>query len=380
VSESERLAILGPSPPDRGGIARETSLLAGELARSGPVAYFGFSRKYPRWLDPRRFADADGAASPDSPRADPVLDWRSPRSWRRTAEAIAAGDPGGIVVPWWTAFWAIPVRAVLLRLRRRAPAVRRVLLCHNVEDHEGGALHRFLSLGAFFAADGFFVHSESARRELARLQPRKPVGVFPHPVVPVDLPEPEAARRRLGVASPLVLFLGLVRRYKGVDLLIRAAPRIVRETGARIAIVGESFSDASDVERLWRDSEARADILRRDAYVPEPEMADWLAACDAVVLPYREIVSSGMAARAIAAGRPMAAARVGSLGETVVPGKTGELFESGDAEGLARAVAEILARGASAYRDGLAEAARAATWPAYARALREFVASLRGGA
>ena len=370
-----RLAILGPAPPDRGGIARETSLLARSLAAGGPVSYFTFSRPYPRWLDPRRFADFPEAGNPP---AEPVLDWRSPLSWRRTADAIAVTQPSALVVPWWIAFWGLPVRAVLRRLARRGPDVARVLVCHNVDDHEATALHRFLALGAFLAADGFFVHSEDARRRLEVLVPGRPVAVHPLPAAEGEAPSRADARRRLGVAAegPLVLFLGLVRGYKGVDVLLEAVPRIARESGARVAVVGESFPDAADLEKRLVAAASRGEILRRDAYVPEAEMDDWLAACDVLVLPYRKISGSAIAARALAARRPMAASRVGALAETVVPEETGELFEPGDAAGLSAAVAAILARGAEAYAPGLARAAGRASWESYARALRALADSI----
>ncbi|MGH9366197.1 MAG: glycosyltransferase family 4 protein [Thermoanaerobaculia bacterium] len=364
------VAILGPAPPDRGGIARETALLAEELARRGPVSYFTFSRQYPRWLDPRRFAEfPDSGTSP----AVPLLDWRSPRSWNRTAERIARTRARALLVPWWTAFWGLPVRAVLRRVARADASIRRVLICHNVEDHEATALHRLLTLGALLAADACFVHSESARESLGRLLPGRPVAAHPLPAGEKQRPDREAARRRLGIDGRLVLFLGLVRRYKGVDLLLRAAPRIVAETRARVAIVGESFPDAGDVEKMLTDSLARGEILRRDLYVSEEEMADWLAACDVLVLPYRKIAGSAIAARALAARRPMAASRIGSLAETVVPGVTGELFEPGDAEGLARAVATVLSRGLTAYEPGLEQAAMRSSWRNYVSVLLDFL-------
>jgi glycosyltransferase involved in cell wall biosynthesis len=376
TAPSDRIAILGPAPPDRGGIARETAHLAEELARRVVVSYFTFSRPYPRWLDPRRFADFD-AAGPSPAR--PLLDWRSPRSWKRTASEVSRCGAGALLVPWWTAFWGVPVRAVLRSLRRAKPSMPRVLICHNVEDHEATSLHRFLSLGAFLEADAFFVHSEFARQGLSRRVPGRPVAVHPLPSVRIEPPERAAARRRLGIEGPLVLFLGLVRRYKGVDLLLRAAPQIAKGSGARVAVVGESFPDAADVEKMLAEGAARGEILRRNAYVPEPEMDDWLAACDLLVLPYRKIAGSAIAARAIGAGCPMAAARVGSLAETVVPGVTGELFDAGDTDGLARAVATILARGREAYRPGLEEAAQRNTWASYATTLLAFVSSLKAG-
>jgi glycosyltransferase involved in cell wall biosynthesis len=375
MSSVGKVALLGPAPPDRGGIARETALLARELAASTAVAYFTFSRPYPRWLDPRRFDRAP--ADPPVPAGVPSLDYRSPRSWRATARGIVSFEPDVLVAPWWTSFWGVPLRSVFRAVEKASPKVLRALLCHNVEDHESGPVRTFLALGAFFSADAFIVHAETDRRRLERRVPGRPVAVLPHPVVSSPPPDRERARRELGISTPLVLFLGLVRRYKGVELLLDAAPRIVRETNARIAVVGEVFPDARPLEKKWKRSPVRESILWRDEYVTEEEMARWLAACDVVVLPYRYVSGSGIAARAIAARRPIAAASVGGLAETVRPAVTGELFAAGDPGALADAVRRIIERGISAYEPGLALAAGESSWPRYVERLLAFFSSVR---
>jgi glycosyltransferase involved in cell wall biosynthesis len=366
------LAILGPAPPDRGGIAHETARLAAELSRLTSVQYLTFSRDYPRWLHPRRFGgDPRLSAAP----AAPAFDYLSPRSWRVTAEKIADGGAAGVIVPWWTSFWGLPVRALFRRLARLAPETRRVLLCHNLEDHESGAFKRFLTLGAFSAADAFLVHSEKDRAEIERRFPRQAVAALPLPALDPGA-DRETARKRLEVEGPLALFLGLVRRYKGVETLLEAAPSIVRETGARIAVVGEVFPDAAELSRLRRSSAVAESILWKDEYVSEEEMGMWLAASDVVVLPYRKISGSAIAARAIGARRPIVAAAVGGLEDVVVPGVTGELFRPGDAGGLADAVSLVLSRGLSAYTPGLDRAAAETAWPRYAEKILSFIASL----
>jgi glycosyltransferase involved in cell wall biosynthesis len=376
-----RVAILGPSPPDRGGIARETRLLADELSRRADVAvrWLTFSRPYPRWLDPRRF-DLD--SSLPTTAAEPTLDWASPLSWKTTAETAVSDGAQALLVPWWTSFWALPLRSVLRHVQRLSPQTRRVLLCHNVEEHESGALRRFLSVGAMTAADAFVCQSEADRALLALRAPGRPACVLPHPVVragPIAVSRAEA-RARVGVPGdgPLVLFLGLVRRYKGVDLLLDAAPEIARRTGARIAIVGEVFPDARDTMKRVAASPVRDRLIVHDAYVPEETMDAWLAASDVVVLPYRAISGSGIAARAIASARPMAASAVGGLRDAVVPGATGELFAPGDSAALAAAVQTVLARGVDAYAPGLAEAAERFSWTGYGDALLEFLSGLGG--
>jgi glycosyltransferase involved in cell wall biosynthesis len=370
------ITLLGPAPPDRGGIAHETAHLAEELGHLASVEYLTFSRTYPRWLDPRRFAiDPRLAPAP----AVPVLDYLSVRSWRGTAERAASLATDALLVPWWTSFWAMPVRTVFRRLQRLRPETRRVLLCHNLEDHEAGLWARWLSVGVFSESDAYLVHSDANRREL--------LGRFPsRPVESLSLPAPEIvadrgqARRTLGIEGRLVLFLGLVRPYKGVDVLLAAAPRIVRETGAKIAIVGEVFEDARPLKRMWEASPVRDRVIWKDEYVSEEEMGLWLAACDLLALPYRRISSSAIAARGIGARRPVVAAAVGGLKEAVVPGQTGELFEPGDANGLADAVSLVFAKGPESYASGLARALREASWPAYAKRIVAFLERCRAEA
>jgi hypothetical protein len=105
----------------------------------------------------------------------------------------------------------------------------------------------------------------------------------PHPAAPSAAPEREEARRRLGVAGPLVLFLGLVRRYKGVDLLLSAAPEIVRSSRASVAVVGEVFPDARDLARRAAASSVRDRIVWKD--VSREEMALWRPDVVALVPP-----------------------------------------------------------------------------------------------
>ena len=166
-------------------------------------------------------------------------------------------------------------------------------------------------------------------------------------------------------------------RYKGVDTLLDAAPAIVRDTGARIAVVGEVFPEVRELARRAESSAVAGSLIWKDAYVGEEEMRDWMFACDAAVLPYRAVSGSGIAARAFAAGRPVVAARVGGLRDSIATGETGELFEPGDAAGLAAAVSTALARPAGFYDAAVRSAAERASWPRYAQAIAGFVGELR---
>jgi len=340
------------------------------------AGYFTYSRGYPRMINPRRF-DVAPELLEAARGVTPSLDWGRPGSWKETARKIVGTGAAAVVAPWWTAFWGPSLRGVFRATRREEPAFRNVVLCHHVFDHESASWKKWLTWRAFAAADAVIAQSDADRDTIAARFPRIPIRVLPHPVEDRPLADREAARRKLGVEKPLVLFLGLIRPYKGLDALFDAAPRILDESGAEIAVVGEVFPDSRDeVARLMRRPVASR-IRLVDRYVTETEMDEWLAACDVVVCPYRKNSGSGIAARAITARRPVVASDQPGF-RPFVSDATGALVPEDDPAGLAAAVAAVLRRGVASYTTGLTGVAAAHSWSAYAREVQRFAREIAG--
>ena len=374
MSASASLALLGPGPPDRGGIAQQTMLLADAL---GPrlAGYFTYSRGYPKLVNPRRF-DVAPELLEAARRVTPSLDWARPRSWKETARRIAGTGASAVIAPWWTAFWGPSLQGVFRATKRDNTRFRNVLLCHHVFDHESAEWKRWLTWRTFAAADAVIAQSDADRDTIAARFPDKPVRVLPHPVEARPLADREMSRRKLGIDGPLVLFLGLIRPYKGLDVLFDAAPRIVEETGAAIAVVGEVFPESrAEVDRLMRLPIASR-VRLVDRYVPESEMDEWLAACDVVVCPYRKNSGSGIAARAIAARRPVVASDQSGFRPFVMP-ETGALVPEERPDQLAEETVRVLRAGAGSFEPGLDAVARRFSWQSYADSVEEFTGSIR---
>ena len=368
------VALLGPGPPDRGGIAQQTMLLADAL---GPrlAGYFTHSRGYPRLINPRRF-DAAPELMEAAERVTPALDWANPASWGATGRKIVETGASALIAPWWTAFWAPSLRGVFRATKRIHSRFHNVVLCHHVFDHESAAWKKWLTWQAFASADAVIAQSDADRDTIAARFPAMPIRVLPHPVESRPLADREASRKKLGIEKPLVLFLGLIRPYKGLDVLFDAAPGIVAETDAEIAVVGEIFPDSRDEMRRLMARPVAAKIRLLDRYVTEAEMDEWLAACDVVVCPYRKNSGSGIAARAIAARRPVVASDQSGFRPFVTPA-TGALVPEDDAALLSEAVIAVLRRGVSGYAAGLAEVASAHGWGAYADDVVRFAETAR---
>ncbi|MCW2956122.1 MAG: glycosyl transferase group 1 [Thermoleophilia bacterium] len=138
----------------------------------------------------------------------------------------------------------------------------------------------------------------------------------------------------LDPAAPMAVFAGLLRDYKGVDVLLDAWPSVrERVPNAELVVAGRPV----DVQ-LPAAPPRGATFLPR--FVSEDELGWLLRRAQACVLPYRRIDMSGVAASALACGTPLVASDVGGLGEYA--GRGALLVPPGDATALADALVAVL--------------------------------------
>src|SRR5439155_15026587 len=171
------------------------------------------------------------------------------------------------------------------------------------------------------------------------------------------------ARAHLGLEGDVALFFGYVRRYKGLDTLLAAWPRVRALRPATLVVAGESYEDPAPYHRLAEAAAGPRSVRMIERYVPDAEVEALFKAADVVVLPYRSATQSGVTQVAYALGLPVITTDVGGLAETVVPGRTGLVVPPEDPGALAAAIVEYFERDLSArLRDGVAELKRAHSW------------------
>ena len=216
------------------------------------------------------------------------------------ARGFAAFRRGAL--PWQRPSWIVTVLATWsLGLVLWAPSVDALLRAHAM------AL-AFLLVLAF---------DEARRAEARRL---------------LDLPE----------GAPLFLFSGLLRLYKGWDVLLEAFSAVRRELpSALLILAGEPWGEA----KALQEPSAPAGVLLRLRFLPPDERGLLFDACDAVVCPYRHATGSGIAADALAHGRPVIGSDVPGLSVVVRDGISGLLVPPGDPGLLAGAMLRFVREG-----------------------------------
>lgn len=243
----------------------------------------------------------------------------------------------------------------ILRAACDRTGTRLAFTAHNAVPHDREDIDLTVLKRNLDRAHQIVAHTEHVARELIEdIGTVTPVSVIPHGPLFVDrrLPPRDEASARLGrPSSPIVLFQGLIRPYKGLDLLLEAWPTVrERFPAATLFVVGKIVDDpaASDLRR--RAAAERIEVV--DRYVSVDEMLDYYAVADMVVFPYRRISQSGAFMTAAGLGRPTVVTPIEGFREQVEGLRSAVVADAVTGEAIAAALSSSLSR-----RDELAAAA-----------------------
>ena len=335
-----KIVLVGLTYPFRGGISHYTTLLFKELQKVHPVKLITLRKQFPDLLFPGK-TQKDGSSERIEVENDPVIHPLQPWTWFRAFSKIRANCPDLVLFQWWHPYFAPSFGTLALLLKRWTPG-KICFLCHNVRPHDTSFIDTLLLKYAFSAPDRFIVHSEEDLRNLKALKAGAIVMKTPHPIYEVFKSQTtggyEEARKRLGIDGNVLLFFGYVRRYKGLEYLIEAFPKVTKEIPCSLLIVGEIYQDREKVLRLIEQSPAKDHIRLIDEYVPNERVGLYFEAADLVVLPYLSATQSGIIQIAYGFNKPVVSTRVGGLPEVVVDGQTGFLADPESADSLAESI------------------------------------------
>jgi glycosyltransferase involved in cell wall biosynthesis len=174
------------------------------------------------------------------------------------------------------------------------------------------------------------------------------------------------------VASPApharLLFFGIVRPYKGLDILLRALAQAPPHV--TLTVAGEFWSATTETSNLVEELGLRDRVTLRPGYVPADRIPGLFAAADALVMPYRAATASQNALLAFAHAVPVITTTAGALAEPVRDGVDGLTCAPGDTGDLLRALTEFSDPAvARRLRAGVPAVDPGPGWAAYLRAL-----------
>ena len=194
-------------------------------------------------------------------------------------------------------------------------------------------------------ADRIVAVSHDTRNEYITLGvPEEKIEVVPNGVnldrfYPMEKSE---ARSALGLPEdrPIVLFAGYLRPRKGVQHLIEAVPKLVREYNALFVLLGEGGM-RHELEEKLRKYHLEGDVMLKGT-IPHDQMPFYENAMDVLILPSLAEGRPNVVLEAMACGKPVVATSVSGIPELVQDGKTGILIPPSDVEAIKDALSRIL--------------------------------------
>ena len=308
------IVIIGPAHPYRGGIADTNESLAQALIELGQdVEIFSFSRLYPTWLFPGK-TQFSSKEKPKGIDIERCIDSIVPNSWRKAAKAINKMSPSLVIFRYWTPFLGPCLGTISYLIKTKCVTIVDNAISHEPKFGESLFLRYMLA-----AQDGVISMSNHTSKQLNFIK-SKPCLTYPHPINKGLAPmiEKEKARSILGLDNnaPVVLFFGLIRKYKGVGLLIEAIAELKNQIpDLRVLIVGEPYIPISQYLKQTKELGVEEMVSFHTSYVEDKDVGVWFSACDCVVQPYQAASQSGITPIALHYQRPMVVTDVGGLSE-----------------------------------------------------------------
>ena len=366
-----KIAIVGPFPPFRGGIAQFTARLYETLTECYPEHTFvplSFRKLYPSVLFPGT-SQMEPPGSDRNFNANRLIDSCNPIKWLSARRFFRNNSFDWIIVQWWHPFFA---PALLNSIPRN---IRTVAICHNVLPHESFFLSRTLTSRFIKRMDLLVTHSASDMDIVESMTERSDTLKLYLPLYDQYLSidqDSKSARQKLEYSADaqIVLFFGLIRPYKGLMDLIEAMKHLPQEIS--LLIVGECYSDRSDILKAITSEQLSGRVRWIDEFIPDNQVAKYFLASDVVALPYRHATQSAVAQIALAFGRVLVLTDTGGLSELLEPGSTGFLAEPCSPLSISRAILSgIKLSNDPDLSDRIDEKAAEFSWTAYAGRLMD---------
>ncbi len=336
-----KITLIGPSHPYKGGIAHYNMLLAQALGKNHEVDVISFSRMYPKLLYPGKEQRDEASSLHIGPSSLELLDTINPFTWWKTFRHIKKNSPDAVLFYWWTPYFFANF-GVLSRLISWFTSAKVFYLCHNPLPHERRPVDRILTKFALKKSEYFIVHSTECKDTIVNIFPDVPVAVGVHPTYDVfnqGTFDVKAVRKELDLTSKTLLFFGYVRKYKGLQHLLRAMPAILKKhPDVRLLVVGEFWGDKQDYLDMIAKYKLQDVVRIVDSYVPNEEVGKYFSVSDLVVLPYESATNSGIVQTSFGFEVPVLVTAVGGLPEVVTDGVSGLVVPPQDPKAIAEAV------------------------------------------
>ncbi len=317
--ERKKVIIIGPAFPFRGGISNFNNALGKAFYdKSYDITLYSFSLQYPSFLFPGTTQYETGDP-PKHLKIKTIINSINPFNWLRVSRLINNENPELVIIRYWLPFMAPCLGTISYFLNKK---IKILAITDNIIPHEKRLGDNLLTKYFVSSCDAFLSLSASVLDDLNKFTNSTFKKFIPHPIYDVfgdKISKKEALLRlKLDPEDKHLLFFGFVRKYKGLDLMLRAmADKRIKEIGVKLIIAGEFYENKNEYLDLIDELNISDQIIMRSDFIPSDEVKNYFCASDMVTQTYRTATQSGVTQIAYSFERPMLVTDVGGLAEIV---------------------------------------------------------------
>lgn len=374
MANGEKVFIIGPAHPLRGGLASFNERLARAFQQQGAnVAIYTFSLQYPNFL----FPGTTQYSSEPAPRDLSIrvlINSVNPFNWIKVGWIMRQEQPDIVVVRYWLPFMG-PALGTILRIIRTNKKTRIVTIADNVIPHEKRIGDTIFTKYFLQPVHAFVTMSEKVMHDL-RSFTQKPAQQVVHPLYDNfgEAVSVEAAREHLNlpIQAKIVLFFGFIRAYKGLDLLLEATALLKQSTTEPIyvLIAGEFYEDRTKYDELITTLAIQDRLFLRTEFISDSEVKYYLSAADFVIQPYKHATQSGVTPLSYHFEKPMLVTNVGGLPDLVPHKKVGWIVEPNSSD-IAAGIQSLYQLGVAHFLPHLRDEKKKYSWEVLANTIRQ---------
>ena len=319
-TRSLKIFIIGPAFPLRGGPAQFNENLCLELNKEGHDAQIiSYKLQYPNFLFPGSSQFEKSGYAPQDIKIHTILNTINPFNWLMVARFIRKQKPDFILFRYWLPFFG-PCLGTIGKLVKSHTKV--LALTDNIIPHEKRIGDHVFTKYFVKNCDGFIAMSKVVLNDLSIFTQNLNKAYSPHPMYenygdPISI---DLARKKLNLnpRDKIILFFGLIRHYKGLDLLLEAlAEPEIKNQGVKLLIAGEFYDDKNFYLQLIKKLNLQDCVIVHDKFIPNDEVRDYFCAANLVAQTYRNATNSGVTMVGYFYEKPMLVTNVGGLSEIV---------------------------------------------------------------
>ncbi len=372
-----KILIVGPAYPYRGGIADTNEALCRAITRNNhESSIITFSLQYPDFLFPGKTQYTDDP-EPTSFKTYQWINSINPLNWIRVAKKINKTAPDLVIFRYWLPFMA-PALGSIARLLKKN--IKKIGITDNIIPHEKRPGDKILTKYFINSVNGFITLSSSVRDELKTFTD-KPISYFPHPIndnlgKKVDK---NTAKKKMGLnlETNYLLFFGIVRKYKGLDILLQAiSNELLNGLNFKLLVVGEFYDDPQPYHEMIENLGIKDRVIIIDEFVPTQDIKYYFSAADLITQTYHTASQSGISQIAYNFESPMLVTNVGGLSEIIPHGKVGYVVDKDPME-IARAIKDFYeGNKMKEFSNNMKEEKKKYSWDLFAEKLVSFYHNL----